>query len=195
MKSGWTKAFSGVVLGAICSVGVMSLTCGGPTAPKTSGVTLSSLVITNQISGWKSDSLSYFVDSSIYNFVDGGSSTYCGTCSLSTLKAGFLSFLYKVPAPADTERLKMFVIQYATSADVQAIFSGDSIGSSFMPESALAPYSISEVLYTNNGSEIHAYGHFNNFFVELKLTGYATSGLALPDASTFMNYFHSKIVQ
>src|SRR5271157_1020526 len=124
MKSGWTKAFSRVIAGAVCGVGVMALTCGGPTSPATPQIQLSDLQLSaNQIQGWIPDSTSNFVDTSIYLFVDGGSSTYCGTCIHGTLKAGFLDFLYKVQSP-DTEWLKMFVIDYGTAASAQTIFAG-----------------------------------------------------------------------
>jgi len=95
----------------------------------------------------------------------------------------------------DTEQLKMFVIQYANLSFLQSIFAGDSLGVSFDTEFAVTPYAVSTAFYVNNGSSIHAYAHFNNFLVELLFTGYTTSSLAIPDASTFMNYFHSKIVQ
>jgi hypothetical protein len=197
MEFGWTKAASKVFAGAICGVGVVALTCGGPTAPAKSGPPLDSLVVTNQISGWSpaDTGISYFNDNTIYNLVDGGNSTYCGTCTNDTLIEGYRTYMSKVPQGTDTEQLKMFVVQYANPAFVQMIFAGDSVGSSFEPESALAPYSISEVFYTNNGSTIHAFGHFNNFLVELNFTQYASGAAAVSDASTFMNYFHSKIGQ
>ncbi len=196
MKLGVVRSISFGVIGTASILGMCFFSCGGPTAPSNPGVSLSSLVVTNQISGWApTGNPVYFVDTSIYNLVDGGSSTYCGTCTNDTLKEGFLSYMSKVPQGTDTEQLKMFVVQYTTSAAVAKIFSGDSLGSSFEAESALAPYSISQVLYTNNGSTIHAYGHFNNFLVELFFTQYPSGTVAVSDASAFMNYFHSKIGQ
>jgi hypothetical protein len=197
MKLVSVKLVSRVLAGAICCAGVIALTCGGPTATKstTPTISLDSLVITNQVAGWVSDSMDNFVDSSIFNYVDGGSSTYCGTCIKSTLKEGFQRFMFKALSATDTERVQMLVIEYGTSANVQTIFAGMVQGSSWEPESALAPYSISDAFYTNNGSVFHAYGHFSNLFIEMQFKDYTPSGLALSDASAFMNYFHSKIVQ
>ena len=125
MKLGVVRSISFGVIGTASILGMCFFSCGGPTAPSNPGVSLSSLVVTNQISGWApTGNPVYFVDTSIYNLVDGGSSTYCGTCTNDTLKEGFLSYMSKVPQGTDTEQLKMFVVQYTTSAAVAKIFSG-----------------------------------------------------------------------
>ncbi|HUI91844.1 MAG TPA: hypothetical protein VLX68_06300 [Chitinivibrionales bacterium] len=194
MKRRLLKGLFLALFGTTCFLGLNFSLCG-PTSPGTTSVPLSSLIITNQIAGWVSDSMDNFVDTSIYNYVDGGSSTYCGTCLNSTLKEGFQRFMFKAMSATDTGRVKMLVIEYGTAANSQTIFAGKVQGSSWEPESALAPYLISDAFYTNNGSSIYAYGHFSNFYIEMQFTKYTSSGLALPDASAFMNYFHSIIVQ
>jgi hypothetical protein len=154
---------------------------------------LSDLVITNQLSGWAAmGDPANFVDSTIFNLVDGGSSTYCGTCSHSTLKAGFQQIMTKSQS---TNHLKMIVIDYGTTANASEEFDIMVQGSSWTTENTLSPYSASELFYTSNSDGINLRAHFNNFFVEFQFTAYDSSAQAVPDASAFINYLHSKTVQ
>jgi hypothetical protein len=180
------------VRGAMLFVGILALSCG-PTNPGKSTPLLSDLVITNQLSGWAAmGDPANFVDSTITNLVNGGSSTYCGTCSHSTLKAGFQQIMSKSQS---TNHLKMIVIDYGTTANASEEFDIMVQGSSWTTENTLSPYSASELFYTSNSDGINLRAHFNNFFVEFQFTAYDSSAQAVPDASAFINYLHSKTVQ
>ena len=191
MKFSPAKVLSIGAAGAMCFLAVFLFSCG-PTSP-TKNTPLNDLVISNQINGWVADSaVGYFVDSTIANFVDGGSSTYCGTCSKSTLKEGFQLLMSKSQS---VDKLKMLIIDYGTSVNAKAEFDKKVQASSWTTENALSPFAITDVFFTNNSDGVHANGHFNNFFIELVFSAYGSSSESEPDASTFINYFHSKIVK
>ena len=178
--------------GAMLSVGILLFSCG-PTSPGKSSPLLSEMVITNQISGWAPvGNPINFVESTIINVVDGGSTGYCGTCSLSTLKAGFQQIMSKSQS---ADLLKLLVIDYGTTANAAAEFDKKVQGSSWTTENSLSPYSASELFYTSNSDGINLRSHFNNFYVEFQFTAYDSGAQSVPDASAFINYLHSKIVQ
>jgi hypothetical protein len=156
-------------------------------------ITLADLHVTTQVTGWTAvGNPVNFVDSTITNLVDGGSSTYCGVCSHSTLKAGFQQIMSKYQS---VDHIKLFVIDYGTASNATAEFDKMVQGSSWTTENALSPYSVSELFYTSNSDGINLRSHFKNFYVEFQFTAYDSSAQAVPDASNFINYLHSKIVQ
>jgi hypothetical protein len=175
------------------SLSIFSCTNTATSPQPGTNIILADLHITTQIPGWTAAGNPVnFVDSTITNFVDGGSSTYCGTCSHSTLKAGFQQIMSKSQS---AYYLKLFVIDYGTAANAAAEFDKMVQGSSWTTENSLSPYSISDLFYTNNSDGINLRSHFKNFFVEFQFTAYDSSAQAVPDASAFLNYLHSKIVQ
>jgi hypothetical protein len=94
-----------------------------------------------------------------------------------------------------TARLKMIIIDYGTTANAKAEFDNMVQGSSWTTENSLSPYSASELFYTSNSDGINLRSHFNNFYVEFQFTAYDSSAQTVPDASVFINYLHSKIIQ
>jgi hypothetical protein len=192
MKFNSERVRSIVMSGTMGSAVIFLFSCG-PTSPGKSAAVLSDMVITNQISGWApvGNPVNFF-DSTIFNLVDGGSNTYCGTCSHSTLKAGFQEMMSKSQS---ADNLRMFVIDYGTVANAQSEFDIMVQGSSWTTENSLPPYSASELFYTSNSDGINLRSHFNNLYIEFQLTGYDSSAQAVPDASAFINFLYSKIVQ
>jgi len=131
MKLVSVKLVSRVLAGAICCAGVIALTCGGPTASKTTNTTsVDSLVITNQMTGWVLDSsvsvsgaaMMPFTNSTANDFVDGGKTDYCGKCDgTDALKDGMGTYL-KEPLAGHTRKLEVFVLDYGSASAAVAEF-------------------------------------------------------------------------
>jgi hypothetical protein len=202
MNVGSLKDFFKVIVGFVCFVGVMDLSCG-PTSPATPSTPLSDLMITdNQFTGWRTDTVlvegvyytgaTPFVDSTIHDFVDGGSSDYCGTCNgHGNMKAGIATY---IKYPDSGYKLFGLVIDYGTASAANAEFKVWVNKKAPQTPVSIPPFLITTaVAYEANGGA-YVYAHFSNYFIEMQLSNYnGMTDLAVADANTFLTYFQSKI--
>jgi hypothetical protein len=202
MKSGWTKAFSRVIAGAVCGVGVMALTCGGPTSPVAKTTPVDSLVITNQITGWVLDSsesvsgaamMPFTNTTANNNWVDGGCPSYCGNCDgTDALKDGFGTYL-KEPLAGATRKLELFVLDYGSARAADSEFNVWVTKNSGSVSETITPFSTTTAIGFDEGGGLNVYAHMSNIYIELRFTDYDSSSQVVPDASAFLTYYNSKI--
>ncbi len=202
MKSGWTKAFSKVLAGAICGVGVMALTCAGPTTPKAVTTPVDSLIITNQITGWVLDSsvsvsgaatMPFTNSTANSNWVDGGCPSYCGKCDgTDALKDGFGTYL-KEPLAGATRKLEVFVLDYGSAAAADSEFNIWPIKYAASTKETISPFPNTTAIGFDVGGGLYVFAHMSNIFIEMQFSDYDSSSQAVPDASAFSTYYNSKI--
>jgi len=202
MKSGWTKAFSGAIAGAICGVGVMALTCQGPTSPVAKTTPVDSLIITNQMTGWVLDSsvsvsgaaMMPFTNSTANNdWVDGGCISYCGKCDgTDALKDGFGTYL-KEPLASATRKLEIFVLDYGSAAAADSEFNVWLNKNATSTKETISPFSNTTAIGFDVGGGLNVFAHMSNIFIELQFSDYDSSSQAVPDASAFLTYYNSRI--
>jgi hypothetical protein len=168
--------------------------CSPPIIPSVN-ITLDDFIITNQISGWApTNNVVHFVDSTLWDIIDGGNISYCGECNgNNALKAGIMSNLNNVQKNA---AVQIFVIDYGTTINAETEFNAmvakrvDSNSKLSIP-----PFSDATAIGSETGSGImNAYYHSGKFYFELNgLNGYDSTSLAVADASAFLTYFQSKM--
>lgn len=177
----------------------MALTCGSPTGPTVSQLTpVSALRVGNNvISGWVLDTvlldtIANFNNTTAGQFADGGDADYCGVCNGTDPLQGGLGTYFK---NSQGRKLEVFVLNYGTAPAAKTEFNfwvNQKTGAGSTPE-AILPFSDTAVVAYYPGGGLHAYAHFDNYYIELQFNDYDSSSEAVPDANTFLTYYSSRI--
>jgi hypothetical protein len=190
MKRGALKLFLVSLVGGVCYAGMCLFSCG-PTNPKTTDP-FANFIITNQISGWAlKDSVRHFVETTLFDIVNGGNIGYCGDCTgNSNLKAGIYSTLENTQ---NSTSVNIFVMDYKTTANAKTQY--DSVVVSprifYIPQDTIPTYPVSVAVGAGAGS-IYALAHFGKYYFELQFVGYSVTSEAVADAKMFLDYFQPK---
>jgi hypothetical protein len=197
MKLRSLKGLLLTLFGTACLLGLNFSLCG-PTSP-TTHTTIKDLIIKdNQITGWIldtvwNDSAMPFTDATANDFVDGGKIDYCGSCNgTGPLKTGIATYFIN---PQKNHKLRAFVLDYGTASGAKTEFDVwvNKNKASASTEETISPFSNTTAIGFDIGGGLNVFANFSNYYVELKFNNYDSSSLAVPDASTFLNYYNSKI--
>jgi hypothetical protein len=159
---------------------------------------LKDLIITNQISGWVIDSTSAdtamnITDANSSLFWDGGNGYYCGQCNgTGPFRGGFVTYFRN---PAKGYNLTCFVLNYGTPLKAKTEYDTWVNMTTGNTLEAISPFASTTAVGLDESGGLIAYANLSNIYMQLQFTNYASSSLAISDASVFLNYYNSVMSQ
>lgn len=170
-----------------CCAGLLLVFCNSAGPTKATNVSQVK-ILDSDISGWaiNSSGVFYSADSWAASGVDGEAYGFSSTNPYSEVLDEHMN-------GPNGAAVTMYVINY--SADAQALeqFNLTKTQYSGSPESLLPFFPDDVAAGDNSHSAIYAFAHFNQFYIELRFSGYTEFSLSKTDAITFLQLIEAKV--
>jgi hypothetical protein len=179
------------------SITFLMFGCGDKTTNPQKNPVLRDFFMTNQISGWVTDSSCHFIQypaESLYGPINGAAPFYVDSGGLvSWFREKMYGGTQATPWSGDYD-LNVYVHDYGTTKKAAWVFNRKSTSLfTSMEKISISPFASSEVQGKLQHGGLTAVANFGKFYFEFLIMGYADSTDAIPEAVKFFTEYKSLV--